>query len=192
MGGKTDYQAYSVTQGGVGQVIADPIVDRRTSYSGAVEPVWPMTEYATIVDGEVTWTAIFARKTRGAVIGEQTPAVFQHDRIVYPHHYFQYGKLTWITGENAGFVLDIRDSMGPVTQDGRTSEAYIYGMELMASPIRVGDVFEATVGCPKNRHACQLFNNMDNHRAFPDMPTEERALQTPNVMNQGYATPNTK
>jgi hypothetical protein len=79
--------------------------------------------------------------------------------------------------------------MGPVTQNGVTSRPYIYGLELMPAPIRIGDTFEATVGCPKTRNACQLFNNMDNHRAFPDMPTEERALQTPNVMNQGYATP---
>ena len=80
--------------------------------------------------------------------------------------------------------------MGVVTSDdGSQTRPYIYGLELMPAPLAVGDTFEATVGCAKTRYQCQLFNNMDNHRAFPDMPTEERALQTPNVMNQGYATP---
>ena len=27
---------------------------------------------------------------------------FQHDRVVYPSHYFQYGTLIWLTGQNAG------------------------------------------------------------------------------------------
>ena len=238
MGGKTDYQAYSVTQGGVGNVMPDPVISRATIRSGATEPVWPTTEYATVTDGNnspvyaptggggtggqpaegnfpsdfpyapqgsgglagppggggtttpgLVWTAIYARKVKGKVLEVINPAVFQHDRTVYPHHYFQYGVLTWLTGSNAGFTLDIRDSMGPGTQNGITSRPYIYGLELMPSPIRVGDTFEATVGCPKTRYACQQFNNMDNHRAFPDMPTEERALQTPNVTNGGFATP---
>ena len=52
--------------------------------------------------------------------------------------------------------------------------------------------FQATVGCGKTRFACQNFNNLDNMRAFPDMPTEERALSTPNISNQGYAPKQTK
>ena len=236
MGGKTDYGSYSTTQGGVGGVVADPPTPNAHASSGATEPNWPTTLYATVVDGAVesgsgspsvpytpvvgavnsggdgswfgggggivepvgnygagsngiTWTAIYARKTQGVVKGVLNPAVFQHDRTVYPHHYFQYGKLKWLTGLNAGVEMDIRDSMGPVTQDGATSKPYIFGLELMPAPIAVGDTFEATVGCPKTRYACQQFNNMDNLRCFPDMPTEERALQTPNITNQGYATP---
>ena len=235
MGGKTDYGSYSTTQGGVGGVVADPPTPNAHASSGATEPSWPTTLYATVTDGVVvdgsgsssiayyepgavsapegsdfpssgggiaepvgyygagsngiTWTAIYARKTTGVVSGVLNPAVFQHDRTVYPHHYFQYGTLKWLTGLNAGVEMDIRDSMGPVTQNGATSKPYIFGLELMPAPIAVGDTFEATVGCPKTRYACQQFNNMDNLRCFPDMPTEERALQTPNITNQGYATP---
>jgi hypothetical protein len=189
MGGKTDYNSYSTTQGGVGGVVADPPTPTATANSGATEPTWPTTEYDTVVDGGVTWTAIYARRTQGSVVGVLNPAVFQHDKTVYPHHYFQYGTLKWLTGLNAGVEMDIRDSMGTVTQNGATSQPYIFGLELMPAPIAVGDTFEATVGCPKTRYACQQFNNMDNLRCFPDMPTEERALQTPNIMSQGYSTP---
>jgi hypothetical protein len=190
MGGKTSYGAYSVTQGGVGNVVLDPIVNSIGVQSGASEPNWPKVQYATIVDGGVVWTAVYARKTKGTVMGVLNPAVFQHDRLVYPHHYFQYGVLTWLTGNNAGLTIDIRDSMGVVTNtDGSQTRPYIYGLELMPAPIHVGDQFTATVGCPKTRYACQEFNNMDNFRAFPDMPTEERALQTPNMTSSGYATP---
>ena len=192
MGGKTNYQDYAVTQGGVGNIVADPVVPTVMATSGATEPAWPTSEYATVVDGEVTWTAVYARVAEGEVLGVLNPAVFQHNLTTYPHHYFQYGVLTWLTGANAGFTVDLRDSYGVATVNGQTSRPYIYTLELMPSPVQVGDTFEVTIGCPKTRYACQEFNNMDNFRGFPDMPTEDRALQTPNIMSQGYATPNTK
>ena len=66
---------------------------------------------------------------------------------------------------------------------------YIFMLEQAQNPIQLGDTFQATVGCGKTRYDCQKFNNLDNMRACPDMPTEETALSTPNIMNQGYAPP---
>jgi hypothetical protein len=192
MSGKDNYNGYSVTQGGIGNIIADPHVNRQTRMSGAAEPNWPAVEYATIVDGGVTWTAIYARKTVGTVTGVLNAQVFQHNKLVFPNHFFQYGVLLWLTGRNAGFTTPIRDSFGPVTKDGQTSKPYIFSLELAPNPIDYGDTFQATVGCNKTRYMCQLFNNMDNHRGFPDMPTEERALATPNISNQGYSPRTTK
>jgi len=192
MGGKYNYNNYSVTQGGVGNVIPDPTINRATATSGASEPAWPTTQYATVNDGGVTWTAIYARKSVGAVTGVLNAQVFQHNKLVYPHHYFQYGTIAWLSGYNAGFSCDIRDSYGPVTQNGNTSKPYVFMLELAPNPIEVGDTFQLTVGCNKTRYMCQLFNNMDNMRGFPDMPTEERALATPNISNQGYAPKQTK
>ena len=119
MSGKDNYNGYSVTQGGIGNIIADPHVNRQTRMSGAAEPNWPAVEYATIVDGGITWTAIYARKTVGTVTGVLNAQVFQHNKLVFPNHFFQYGVLLWLTGRNAGFTTPIRDSFGPVTKDGR-------------------------------------------------------------------------
>jgi hypothetical protein len=192
MGGKNDYNSYAITQGGAGDIIADPATPTATAKSGAAEPAWPTAEYATVADGGVTWTAIYARKTQGAVLARLNAATFQHDRGMYPHHYFQYGTLVWLTGQNAGLQVDIRESIGAVTQGGTTTRAYMILLEMMPNPIEPGDTFVVTVGCPKTRYACQEFNNVDNIRAFPDMPTEERALSTPNISNQGYAPKQTK
>jgi uncharacterized phage protein (TIGR02218 family) len=192
--GKNTSNNYNVTESGGFDVIA-PTGPASTSKvtSGAHEPTWPTTLYATVHDGGVTWTAIYARKTTGTVTGLLSPQIFQHNKLVYPAHYFQYGYLIWLTGNNAGRRIDIRDSMGEQQQNsGPNFRPYIYLFEICANPIQIGDTFTAVVGCTKERLKCQYFNNFANFRGFPDMPTEERALQTPNIMNQGYAPKQTK
>jgi hypothetical protein len=212
MGGKNSYGPYDVGQGGTSNIVPDPTPPTATATSGATEPHWPTValEAALLIhppvgsdasaahalsdvqDGGVTWTAFYARRAQGAVLARLNAATFQHDRSIYPQHYFQYGTLIWLTGQNAGLSVDIRDSAAPVTTGGVSTLPYMQLMEMMPNPIEPGDVFIATVGCGKTRYACQEFNNMDNHRAFPDMPTEERALATPNISNQGYSPKQTK
>jgi hypothetical protein len=134
--------------------------------------------------GAIIWTAIPARQSLpGTVTAILNEATFNHDLGLYPSHYFQYGTVTWLTGDNAGFTCDVRDSLASV----RGSQPYVYMLEIAPNPIQVGDTFTALVGCSKIRSKCQAFNNLDNHRAFPDMPTEERALATPNISNQGFS-----
>ena len=192
MSGKDNYDGYSVTQGGLGQIVSDPTPVTATTNSGATEPAWPAVEYATVSDGGVVWTAIYARKTIGTVTAVLNAQVFQHNKTIFPSHFFQYGVLRWLTGNNAGFTTPVRDSLAPVTVNGKTSKPYIFSLELAPNPIDAGDTFEATVGCTKTRYTCLLFNNLDNMRGFPDMPTEERALATPNISNQGYSPKQTK
>jgi uncharacterized phage protein (TIGR02218 family) len=192
MTSKSNYGPYNVSQGGVSSIVADPVINRVSGTSGATEPNWPASEYATVVDGGITWTAVLARATQGTVTGVINPAVFQHDKTAYPTHYFQYGIVKWLTGANAGFTCDVRDSLGPVAQGGGMTKPYIYMLEMAPNPVQVGDTFKAIVGCAKNRLACQYFNNFDNFRGFPDMPTEERAIQTPNISAQGWAPKQTK
>jgi uncharacterized phage protein (TIGR02218 family) len=166
----------------VGAVIADPTAPTAAAVSGATEPVWPTTEYATVVDNGVTWTAIYARVTTGVAGSVMNQTTFQHNLNEYPNHYFQYGKITWLTGENKGYSCDVRDSLGV-----SAGIPYVMMLEIMPNEIRPGDTFQLTVGCAKRRLDCQNFNNLDNYRAFPDMPTEDRALATPNISAQGYA-----
>jgi len=169
-------------QGGFDSLVADPVVPEVYNLSGGSEPSWPTTEYATVVDGGITWTAILARVGKGTVTGDINRVLFQHGMDQYPDHYFQYGTVTWLTGANAGHSCDVRDSLGPTK-----GVPYIFLLEIASNEIVAGDTFEATVGCSKIRLACQQFNNFDNHRAFPDMPTEDRALSTPDISAQGYA-----
>ena len=186
MGGK-NYGPYNVAQGGTSDLVVDPPIPEVFSNSGSTEPTWPTTEYGTVTDGGVIWTAIYARKCTGSVTGSVNRALFQHGLTNYPDHYFQYGKVKFLTGKNAGKTCDVRDSIGALA-----GIPYIFMLEIMPYPIVIGDTFEATVGCAKIRLACLNFNNLDNHRAFPDMPTEDRALQSPNISHQGYSPKTTK
>jgi hypothetical protein len=190
MGGKNSYGPFNPLQGGIGAVVADPPnYIAVTAESGGSEPSWPTTEYATVTDGGMVWTAIFARTVVGTVnpLGMINSAIFQHGLVDYPDHYFQYGTITWLTGGNTGLSSAVRDSLG-----ASAGIPYIFCLEKFPNAILPGDTFEATVGCAKIRLSCQQFNNLDNHRAFPDMPTEERALATPNISSQGYAPRQTK
>lgn len=189
---KTPYGPYNVTQGGASCIVPDPIITAASGTTGATEPNWPTNEYETVVDGGITWTAILARVINGTVTGVLNAATFQHNHGDHPDHYFQYGIVKWVTGANAGFMCDIRDSYGADTVGSQTTKPYIYMLEITPNPIQVGDTFTAQVGCAKNRLACQFFNNLDNFRGFPDMPTEERAIQTPNISSQGWAPSQTK
>src|SRR5208283_2849127 len=144
MGGKSDGGDYNVLQGGVGQYVADPVPPTATATSGATEPAWPAVEGGVVSDGGITWTAILARVAEGTVTGVLNPATFQHDLTAYPSHYFQYGTVTWLTGDNAGFSCDIRDALGSVATAGGSTPPYIYMLEIAPNPIQVGDAFQAT------------------------------------------------
>jgi uncharacterized phage protein (TIGR02218 family) len=193
MGGKSNggggQVIWGIWWGGFANVVQDPPAPTATATSGATEPAWPTSEGAQVADGGVVWTAILARVWKGGVVtGVLNRSTFQFNSSPYPSHYFQYGKIKFLTGLNAGAVYDVRDHLASV----EGNPPYFMLLEVAANPIQVGDTFEATIGCPKIRNACQKFNNIDNFRGFPDMPTEERALATPNVSNQGYAPKQTK
>ena len=168
-------------------MVAQPAVRTlRYGKTGNTEPAWPTTEGATVVDGEVTWQARLAREATGTVTGVYNRAVFdcRDFNTAYPNNYFQYGYLQWETGENAGFKMEIRE----YTRNPRPGFKL---MEAMPYPIKPGDTFRAWQGCPKTRYACkEIFRNIDNMRAFPDMPTEDKALSTPNYSQQGTAVEN--
>jgi hypothetical protein len=96
---------------------------------------------------------------------------------VRPDHFFQYGTFKWLTGRNALLQAEVRDSLA--TGD-------ILLLDITADLIQVGDTFEVVQGCSKSRSACKGlpwnapygFNNIRNMFAFPDMPTEEKSLQS--------------
>lgn len=143
--------------------------------TGSVEPVWPTTLGATITDGQLTWKCIDARvKEGGVVTGLISRTVFQDANLTEASGTFQYGVLQWLTGENVGKITEVRQhTAGPPSQ--------ITMLEIMPAPIHKGDTYSISFGCPKIRTACSArYDNILNFRGFGDMPTEDRALTSPN------------
>jgi uncharacterized phage protein (TIGR02218 family) len=165
---------------GVLNITSIPVTGGAT---GGTEPVWPTVLGATIVDGELTWQAIDAMIVNGSVTGVFDRMQFQDSSRTEPGQTFQYGWIKWLTGHNASRVVEIRSHVaGP--------PAAFVMLEVMPYPITKGDTYQISWGCGKTRASCvNKFDNMLNFRGFPDMPTEDRALATPNfsTANQDYA-----
>lgn len=79
------------------------------------------------------------------------------------------GVVTWVTGQNAGYSMEIRSA---------TEEGAIALVLFMPYPIVAGDTGTAIPGCLKRREEdCRLrFNNVINFRGFPDLPGNDRIL----------------
>lgn len=170
---------------GAGQFYVAPIptFTMKWGVSANTEPNWPTVEGATVTDANgVKWKAMLARRAKSSVKGVYTRASFSAVGLdQYPLNYFKYGVLTWLTGENAGLSCEIR-------VHDKAPGVVFQLLEAMPYQIDPGDQFEALQGCSKTRNACKnSFNNIHNHRGFPDMPTEDKALATPNFTQQGEA-----
>lgn len=86
---------------------------------------------------------------------------------------FQYGRIIWVTGSNAGLQMEVRET---VYETG-TFDLFMP----MAYEIEVGDRFAAIAGCNKSRAACMTYNNILNFRGFPDLPTSDQMVRGPNA-----------
>lgn len=143
--------------------------------TGEAEPAWPTVSGGTVEDGQVTWTAVPARSVSGSVSGTGNRAVFVSGALgSFPINFFQYGTLTWTSGQNVGLEMDIA---GHTVPNGTAS---IMLLAPMPNPITKGDTFTIVKGCARTRTACLDNANIANMRGMPDMPTEDLALTTPN------------
>lgn len=166
---------------GQSRVVVTPAFDMKYGISSGAEPAWPAQEGATFTDANgITWQAIRARRVQGTVTGLFGRANFSAEGLgAYPDDYFQYGVLTWLTGENAGLKIEVHAHKKLPSPNFELFEATPF-------VIQPGDTFEVVQGCAKTRTVCRAkFNNHHNHRGFPDMPTEDKALATPNFSQQG-------
>lgn len=165
---------------GHSQVVLTPAFDMKWGRSPAVEPAWPTTAGATFTDANgLVWRAMLARRALGTVHGVYNRATFNANGLnAYPNQFFQYGVLKWLAGDNAGLSMEVR---GHKTNP----RGSFVLMEAMPNQIQRGDTFEVVQGCAKTRVACKMVDNIHNHRGFPDMPTEDKALATPNFTQQG-------
>lgn len=92
------------------------------------------------------------------------PAIFNRAT-----NYFNRGLITWNTGHNAGFSMEIKSSI----QLAATTVITLW--EPMPFAIETGDSFTARAGCDKSAEVCLVkFNNMINFRGFNRIPGNDR------------------
>jgi len=88
--------------------------------------------------------------------------------------WFTRGKLTWVSGANAGLVAQVR---ADVVRAG----AHVLELWLPAADAVVADdAFRVVAGCDKRFETCRgKFRNVLNFRGFPHMPGDDWATSYP-------------
>jgi uncharacterized phage protein (TIGR02218 family) len=101
------------------------------------------------------------------------------DLGAFAEGWFTGGKLTWLTGANAGLAAEVKAHR---VVDG------VVELELWqraARPIAPGDAFRVAAGCDKRFETCrQKFANSANFRGFPHMPGNDFVMR---LAHQGEA-----
>jgi hypothetical protein len=84
------------------------------------------------------------------------------------------GVLTWISGLNSGVSMELKNYIA----GSSTAQLWL----AMKYPIQVGDRFLVYAGCDKRRETCNnVYSNILNFRAEPDMPGFDFLLSYPDV-----------
>ncbi|MCP5074609.1 MAG: DUF2163 domain-containing protein [Rhodobacteraceae bacterium] len=88
--------------------------------------------------------------------------------------WFLDGKVTWLTGQNAGAEGLVR------ADETRSGTRAIELWEETRLPITVGDTLRLHAGCDKQVETCKAkFANLTNFRGFPHMPGEDWSVSYP-------------
>lgn len=87
--------------------------------------------------------------------------------------YYDFGKLVWKTGDNAGIVSEVKKFINsPRTIELQLSTPF---------DIDFNDTFDLFAGCDKKMATCNTkFANRINFGGFPYIPGNDKLLQTPN------------
>jgi uncharacterized phage protein (TIGR02218 family) len=105
----------------------------------------------------------------GSVSGVFSGHLFKYDTLTQSTGYFSKGEVHWLTGQNAGRRMEIKEFVNKE----------ITLMLPMLSPIAVGDTFEAIAGCDKILKTCSsTFHNALNFRGEPYVPGMDKILST--------------
>jgi uncharacterized phage protein (TIGR02218 family) len=85
----------------------------------------------------------------------------------YAAGWFTGGRLTWLSGANAGLFCEVRGHARP----GPLAPATLDLWQPLPEPIAPGDAFAVAAGCDKTVTTCGAkFDNAVNFRGFPHMP----------------------
>jgi uncharacterized phage protein (TIGR02218 family) len=105
-------------------------------------------------------------KGTGVVTGSETNHTFSADGLGgYQDGWFAAGKITWLTGSNAGAVMEVK-------AHGNNGSIVSFELwETMPFAIQAGDAFTVTAGCDKTLARCRdRFGNVANFRGYPFIP----------------------
>ncbi len=87
-----------------------------------------------------------------------------------PDHWYDFGRLRFHTGANAGMDCEIGEQIGDVVTLFAPPPA----------PVAVGDVVEVEAGCDKRLATCRdKFDNVENFRGEPFLPGIDRLFDYP-------------
>jgi uncharacterized phage protein (TIGR02218 family) len=115
---------------------------------------------------------IAAQTVTGAVTAVTDTANFSDNTRSESDGLFNYGKLTWTGGANAGLSMEVKNWDGV----GLTFTLWLP----MPNAIEVGDTYAVYPGCDKRFATCQSkFSNAANFGGFPYVPGVGNILQYP-------------
>jgi len=128
---------------------------------------------ATLGDSKCSVDVAGSYTQTGSVKAVTSNKIFTSDDItgsIDEDDYFNYGLLTWTSGNNNGKEMQVRDS--------EWDDIDTYTIELdhpMIVDIEVGDAFSITAGCDHSLDGdcVNKFNNEANCRCEPDVPGNE-------------------
>lgn len=171
----------------VGDYVRASVYDERryicttagTSNDVEGEPTWDTTigNTTTETDG-VEWEALAAFTFEGEVDSVTSNYIFGDSSFSESDDWFQYGILTWVTGNNAGTSYDVKAS---------TNTGSFTLKQEAVKDVQVGDDFKVSVGC---NHILKMpsdtvgtaytgdcrakFDNVMNYGGEPELPNLDR------------------
>lgn len=111
--------------------------------------------------------------TSGTVSAVTDSANFDTTDLTQDSDYYDYGKLTWTSGDNSGLISEVKNY--ELASDGMGS------LELrvpLPNDIQIGDTFDVVAGCDRQFSTCKdKFSNVNNFRGFPHIPGRDETLK---------------
>jgi uncharacterized phage protein (TIGR02218 family) len=105
----------------------------------------------------------------GSVSSVTDRAIFDTG-LSQPEGYFEYGLLTWTSGDNDGLSFEVK-SFASGEFELQTETPF---------NIQIGDDFSVVRGCDQLIETCaNVFNNVENFGGYPDIPGNDKAFTTP-------------
>jgi uncharacterized phage protein (TIGR02218 family) len=120
--------------------------------------------------GDARCTVSLAPFTKaGAVTAVTSKRAFADAARAEANGYFDGGKLTWLTGNNAGLKMEVKTFL-------LAGGAFTLQLP-MPFAVQVGDTYSAIHGCDKTPATCiATFANIVNFRGFPNVPGPRRLV----------------
>lgn len=135
-------------------------------FGNEIDPRCPVSLAALKVSGSVTATAV------PVAFNNSARRIFTDSTRVEADRTFNTGRITWLTGANAGAVSQVKDFAAGTFV---LWEALLY-------PIALSDTYEVTPRCGKSPADHLLYNaDMTDFGGYPHIPGTDRFLKTPDA-----------